>query len=205
MTLVVPSAIDPASVLGGEERLRSTTGARPPAGPPAPATDPAPPVGATSKSRDFINKMWPHAVDAAKATGLPAHFIIGQAALESGWGARDIKAADGSTTHNLFGVKAGRSWTGETAAVRTTEFINGVKEKVVDKFRQYSSYADAFKDYANLLKSNPRYSAVLEAGNDAKAFAQGLQKAGYATDPAYAAKLQRIITSNAMRQGLQST
>ena len=178
-----------------------------PAPAPAPAVDPAaatPPTGSTSKARDFINKMWPHAVEAAKATGLPAHFIIGQAALESGWGARDIKAADGSTTHNLFGVKAGRSWSGETAAVRTTEFVNGVKEKVVDKFRQYASYADAFKDYANLLKSNPRFAPVLQAGNDPAAFAHGLQKAGYATDPAYAAKLQRIITGSVMRQGLSA-
>jgi flagellar protein FlgJ len=148
--------------------------------------------------------MWPHAVEAAKETGLPPHFIIGQAALESGWGSREIKARDGSTTHNLFGVKAGRSWSGETAAAKTTEFVAGVKEKVVDKFRQYSSYGEAFKDYANLLKGNPRYAAVLQAGNDPHAFAQGLQKAGYATDPAYASKLTRIITGSVMRQGLSA-
>jgi flagellar protein FlgJ len=195
---VTAPPIDPASVLGAPRNQKPA--------PVAPVTDAAatPPVGATGKARDFINKMWPHAVDAAKATGIPAHFILGQAALESGWGARDIKAADGSTTHNLFGVKAGRSWSGETAAVKTTEFVNGVKEKVVDKFRQYSSYADAFKDYANLLKSNPRFAPVLQAGNDPAAFAHGLQKAGYATDPAYAAKLQRIITGSVMRQGLSA-
>jgi len=163
-----------------------------------------PPTGATGKAKDFINKMWPHAVDAAKATGIPAHFILGQAALESGWGSREIKAADGSTTHNLFGVKAGRSWDGETAAIKTTEFVNGVKQKVVDKFRQYSSYAEAFKDYANLLKNNPRFAPVLQAGNDPAAFAKGLQKAGYATDPSYATKLTRIITGSVMRQGLSA-
>jgi flagellar protein FlgJ len=168
------------------------------------AAAPTPPVGATSKARAFIDKMWPHAVEAAKETGLPPHFIIGQAALESGWGSREIKAHDGSTTHNLFGVKAGRSWSGETAAAKTTEFVAGVKEKVVDKFRQYSSYGEAFKDYANLLKSNPRYAAVLQAGNDPHAFAHGLQKAGYATDPAYASKLTRIITGSVMRQGLSA-
>jgi flagellar protein FlgJ len=167
-------------------------------------TDTAPPSGPTAKAKEFINRMWPHAVDAAKATGIPAHFILGQAALESGWGTREIKAADGSTTHNLFGVKAGRSWDGDTAAIKTTEFVKGVKQKVVDKFRQYSSYADAFKDYANLLKSNPRFASVLQAGNDPAAFAKGLQKAGYATDPAYAAKLQRIITSSVMREGLSA-
>lgn len=197
---------DTADIFGGAARIRD---AKPAAGAAlsAPRVDPAsmtPPVGPTAKAREFIDKLWPHAVQAAKATGLPPHFILGQAALESGWGGREIKASDGSTTHNLFGVKAGRSWSGETAATKTTEFVNGVKQKVVDKFRSYASYAEAFMDYANLLKSNPRYAAVLEAGNDPKAFAQGLQKAGYATDPAYATKLQRIITGSVMRQGLSA-
>jgi flagellar protein FlgJ len=195
-------ALDPASILGGAARYPQTAPAVPAA--PTGEAGAAAPVGTTQKARDFINRMWPHAVDAAKATGLPPHFILGQAALESGWGSRDIKAKDGSTTHNLFGVKAGRSWDGETAAVKTTEFVNGVKQKVVDKFRQYSSYGDAFKDYANLLKNNPRFASVLQAGNDPAAFANGLQKAGYATDPAYAAKLQRIITGSVLRQGLSA-
>jgi flagellar protein FlgJ len=179
--------------------------------PPAPAVEGAagsaplaPPTGPSAKARAFIDKMWPHAVEAAKSTGLPAHFIIGQAALESGWGSREIKSAGGAPSHNLFGVKAGRSWDGDVAAAKTSEFVSGVKEKVVDKFRSYSSYAEAFKDYANLLKNNPRFSKVLEAGNDPAAFAQGLQRAGYATDPAYASKLTRIITSSVMRQGLSA-
>jgi flagellar protein FlgJ len=164
----------------------------------------APTAGVTGKAKAFIDKMWPHAVEAAKATGLPAHFIIGQAALESGWGSREIKGTGGANSHNLFGVKAGRSWDGDVAAIKTTEYINGVKQKVVDKFRSYSSYAESFMDYANMLKNNPRYSKVLEAGNDAQAFAKGLQKAGYATDPAYASKLTRIITGSVMRQGLSA-
>ena len=201
--------VDSASTLGpgGAARLRESSDVKPATGAPIPAANPAaltPPVGPTAKAREFINKVWPHAVEAAKATGLPPHFIVGQAALESGWGARDIKAPDGSPTHNLFGIKAGRAWSGDAAAATTTEFVNGVKQKVVDKFRSYSSYAEAFMDYANLLKSNPRYAAVLEAGNDPKAFAQSLQKAGYATDPAYAAKLQRVITGSVMRQGLSA-
>lgn len=182
-------------------------GARPapPAAAPAGAIGAAlPPTGSTPKARDFINKMWPHAVDASRATGIPPHFIIGQAALESGWGSREIKTADGKDSHNLFGIKAGRSWSGDTADTTTTEFINGVKQKMVDKFRQYSSYAEAFRDYANLLKNNPRYAPVLQAGQDANAFAQGLQKAGYATDPAYANKLTRIITGSVLRQGLSA-
>ena len=160
------------------------------------------PNGATPKARDFINKMWPHAVDASRATGIPAHFIIGQAALESGWGSREIKTAQGADTHNLFGIKAGRGWSGRSTEAATTEFIDGVKQKVVDKFRQYSSYAEAFKDYANTLKGNPRYANVLQAGADPQAFAQALQKAGYATDPSYANKLTRIITGRVLQQGL---
>jgi peptidoglycan hydrolase FlgJ len=173
---------------------------------PAPAAAAAPekPVGVTGKAKAFIDKMWPHAVEAAKATGLPAHFIIGQAALESGWGQRQIKDADGTNSHNLFGIKAGRSWDGEVAAIKTTEYIKGVQQKVVDKFRSYASYGEAFMDYANLLKNNPRYSKVLEAGNDPQAFAKGLQNAGYATDPAYAQKLTKIITGSIMRSGLSA-
>ena len=168
----------------------------------APTSLAEPPTGPTPRARDFIDKMWPHAVTASKATGIPAHFIIGQAALESGWGSREIKGTDGAATHNLFGVKVGRAWNGASADTTTHEFVNGVKQKVVEKFRAYASYAEAFMDYANLLKSNPRYAPALQAGNDAKAFAEGLQKAGYATDPAYASKLTRIITGSVMRQGL---
>ncbi|HYH40364.1 MAG TPA: flagellar assembly peptidoglycan hydrolase FlgJ [Burkholderiales bacterium] len=172
---------------------------------PAAASDLMKPAAAPgSKAKSFIDRMWPHAVDAAKATGLPPHFILGQAALESGWGSREIKTAEGATSHNIFGIKSGRAWKGASADTTTHEFVNGVKQKVVDKFRSYASYAEAFMDYANLLKGNPRYSAVLEAGNDPKAFAQGLQRAGYATDPAYASKLQRIIGSNVMRQSLSA-
>lgn len=188
--------------------LGSGLQATPPAAPtmtlPAAGVSLKPEAPAGSRAKNFIDRMWPHAVDASKATGLPPHFILGQAALESGWGSREIKSADGAASHNLFGIKAGRSWNGASTDTTTHEFIKGARQKVVDKFRSYASYAESFMDYANLLKSNPRYSAVLEAGSDPKAFAQGLQKAGYATDPAYASKLQRIITGSVMRQGLSA-
>jgi flagellar protein FlgJ len=143
----------------------------------------------------FYNKLIGHASQAAQETGIPANFMIGHAALESGWGRREIKAKDGSNTHNLFGIKAGGSWTGKTAEVTTTEYIGGVARKVTEKFRAYSSYAEAFKDYANLLANNPRYSHVVAAGNgnDAASFAKGLQRAGYATDPNYAHKIMAVL------------
>jgi flagellar protein FlgJ len=119
--------------------------------------------------------------------------MLGQAALESGWGKREIKQADGSASHNLFGVKAGKSWTGKTVNVATTEYVNGVPQKRVEKFRAYDSYAAAFEDYAKLLSNNPRYKNVVANASDAHNFARGLQRAGYATDPNYAQKLSSII------------
>lgn len=153
-------------------------------------------------ARSFIGKLWPHAQEAARTTGIAPHFILGQAALESGWGRGEIRNADGSTSHNLFGIKAGKGWSGPTADVLTTEYVNGTAVKTVEKFRAYGSYAEAFKDYANLLAANPRYSQVLNERTDAAAFARGLQQAGYATDPNYAEKLTRVITGSIMRSGL---
>lgn len=153
-------------------------------------------------ARNFISKLWPHAQEAARTTGVAAQFILGQAALESGWGRGEIRMADGSASHNLFGIKAGRGWQGATADVMTTEYVNGVAVKAVERFRAYGSYADAFKDYANLLAANPRYAQVLNERTDPAAFARGLQQAGYATDPNYAEKLTRVITGSIMRAGL---
>jgi flagellar protein FlgJ len=143
--------------------------------------------------RDFQDKLGSHAEEASRATGIPAKFMLGQAALESGWGKREIKNADGSSSHNLFGIKAGPGWKGKVATAVTTEYVNGKPETRVEKFRAYDTYADSFKDYANLLSNNPRYEKVLANAKDAAGFAHGLQKAGYATDPMYAAKLSRII------------
>jgi flagellar protein FlgJ len=143
--------------------------------------------------RSFQEKLAVHADAAAEATGVPAKFMLGQAALETGWGKRVIHNRDGSTSHNLFGIKAGAGWKGKVATAVTTEYVNGQAHARVEKFRSYDSYADAFKDYANMLKSNPRYQKVLAHGGDAATFAHGLQRAGYATDPLYAAKLSKII------------
>ena len=148
----------------------------------------------------FVDAMLPEAMEASKATGVPARFILGQAALESGWGKSEIRAADGAPSHNLFGIKAGPGWTGKTTSVTTTEYVNGVARKQVEKFRAYDSYAEGFSDYARLIANNPRYAAAVKPGNDAAGFAQGLARGGYATDPAYAAKLTRVINSNLFAQ-----
>ncbi|GAB1414408.1 flagellar assembly peptidoglycan hydrolase FlgJ [Candidatus Desulfobacillus denitrificans] len=162
---------------------------------------PLTPNAVPAPAREFVDRLWPHAGEASRATGIPAHFMIAQAALETGWGRAELRFADGTPTYNLFGIKAGRTWQGAVAEATTTEYVNGAAQKTVERFRAYSSYAEAFRDYAGLLASNPRYAEVLHQ-KDAAGFARGLQKAGYATDPMYAAKLERIIGGQALRGGL---
>ncbi len=141
----------------------------------------------------FQNRLQADAEMASKLTGIPAKFMLAQAALETGWGKKEIIARDGRSAHNLFGIKATGNWTGKVVEATTIEYVNGKPQKRVEKFRAYDTYADAFKDYANLLRSNPRYEKVLASAQDAHGFAYGLQRAGYATDPHYAEKLSRII------------
>jgi flagellar protein FlgJ len=144
--------------------------------------------------REFIDKVGAQAIAASRETGVPARFIAAQAALESNWGRNEIRGADGAPSHNLFGIKATRGWSGKTADAVTTEYANGAAAKTTEKFRAYDSYSEAFLDYARLLKT--RYKDAVAAGEDAAQFAQGLQRAGYATDPRYAEKVARIIQTS---------
>jgi flagellar protein FlgJ len=189
------SSAGPAAGAGvGAERIRSA----PPSA--APVVAPVLPSGSGAGS-DFVNRVWPHAVEAANATGVPAHFLVAHSALESGWGKSEIRKADGSPSYNLFGVKAGRSWQGPTVEVQTTEYVNGVAQSAREKFRVYGSYAESFRDYADLLRNSPRFSGVL-GQQDGTQFARSLQQSGYATDPMYADKLSRIINGPVLRQAL---
>jgi len=151
--------------------------------------------------REFVDRVWPHAVEAAAATGVPPRFLVSPSALGGGWGKHEIKASDGSPSFNLFGVKAGRSWSGPTVDVQTSEFVDGVAQPERAKFRVYASYAEAFRDYANLLRSKPRFAGVI-GQQDGAQFARSLQQAGYATDPMYAEKIARIIGGASLRQAL---
>lgn len=151
---------------------------------------------ARERKQQFLEAMRPHAEAAAAATGVPARFILAHAALESGWGAREIRTQDGQSSHNLFGIKAGAGWRGNSVATLTTEYRQGMPMKQDQSFRAYDDYGAAFMDYAQLLKT--RYGSAVGAGQDASGFAQGLASGGYATDPAYANKLQSVIASVAM-------
>src|SRR3546814_9002915 len=106
------------------------------------------------------------AQSAARQTGVPARLILGQAALESGWGRRELRYDDGSTSYNLFGIKAGSSWSGEVVNVLTTEYEDGVARKVVQPFRAYGSYEESFADYARLIGDSPRYESVLQVSDE---------------------------------------
>ena len=157
----------------------------------------------TESQTSFVQKHAEAAREAEKSSGIPAGFMLGQAGHETGWGKHEIKVKGGAPSHNLFGIKAGAGWTGKTADVTTTEFINGVPQKRVARFRAYDSYADAFKDYARLINESPRYAKAREQTDSAHAFASGLQKAGYATDPDYATKLSRAINTTLAIQRVQ--
>jgi flagellar protein FlgJ len=149
----------------------------------------------------FVQRHEQAAAAAERTSGIPASFMLAQAGHESGWGRHEIRHADGTSAHNLFGIKAGASWKGAVAEVRTTEYVNGEPKRLVQRFRAYASPAESFADYAALMKSQPRYQAVLSAGNDARAFAEGLQRAGYATDPRYADKLSGAIATTQRLRG----
>ncbi|CAB1370534.1 flagellar assembly peptidoglycan hydrolase FlgJ [Denitratisoma oestradiolicum] len=159
------------------------------------------PVTVAGGANQFVDKVWPHAQEAARSLGIPPHFLVAQAALETGWGKSEPRFPDGRPSYNLFGLKAGRSWTGPVVESATIEYVDGVPQRQVERFRAYASYGEAFADYAQLMASSPRYAAV-RGSQEGTAFAHGLQRAGYATDPMYAVKLERIISGATLRQAL---
>ena len=157
--------------------------------------------GSGSGATGFIGRIWNQAVDAAKSLGVPTQFIVGHAALETGWGRSEMKMPDGSSSHNLFSIKAGSDWKGPVVEASTLEYVGGVPTRKVERFRAYSSYAEAFADYAKLIGNNSRYSSAV-GQTDARGFASGLARGGYATDPMYADKLTRVIGGKTLRTAL---
>jgi peptidoglycan hydrolase FlgJ len=152
----------------------------------------------------FVQRHADAAAQVEKDSGIPASYMLGQAGHETGWGKSQIKMADGSNSFNLFGIKAGAGWTGKVAEVKTTEYVNGEAHKVTAKFRAYDSFEDSFRDYAQLINNNPRYAQARQQTGSSYAYASGLQKAGYATDPDYASKLSRAINATLRVQRAQA-
>ena len=155
-----------------------------------PAAQAAAPAGLSDTARQFMQRMRPYADAAAQRLGVPAEYVLAHAGLESGWGQREIKRADGGPSYNLFGIKAGKGWQGDVAQTLTTEYQYGLPVKKQEPFRISGSYAESFDDYARLLER--RYAGAIGQA-DALAFSNGLQQAGYASDPRYGEKLNRLI------------
>ena len=196
-----PPVLDPRSSLLNPQSsiLHSETGALAPLfrgnalAASIPNPDAVPSAYNASTQQNFVGQMLPHALQAAGKSGVPPELMLGQAALESGWGKRQILMKDGSSSYNLFGIKATANWHGKVAEVMTTEYRNGVAHKQMEKFRAYASYDEAFKDYASMLSSNPRYANVMQQSGSPVGMAHALQNSGYATDPKYAQKLVSVM------------
>lgn len=171
---------------------------------PAAALLPEPAFAARSDFRpadraEFVRGIWPHAVSAARELGVDPRAIVAQAALETGWGSRQIRDAAGHSGNNLFGIKASRGWQGDRVTVTTLEYVGGVPRPQQAQFRAYPDLASGFADYVNFLRDNPRYRDALRSGGSAEIFADKLQSAGYATDPRYAEKIRGILQHPLLR------
>ena len=157
------------------------------------------------KVSDFVSQHQRAADKVSQASGIPAPFMLGQAGLESGWGQHEIRHKDGTSSFNLFGIKAGKDWKGKVAEVMTTEYIENQAVKVMARFRAYDSYTDSFKDYANLITGSARYAKAAGNMHSAQTYAANLQQAGYATDPQYALKLSRAIAMSMRTQQIKGS
>jgi peptidoglycan hydrolase FlgJ len=200
-----------------KRQLSGTAKPAVPAGPTAPATaqsssaqsssvptTAAHAAPAAQAPGEFVNQVMPVIRRAASVLGLNPLGLLAQAALETGWGQRMARTADGSPSFNMFGVKAGESWTGAKATADTMEFSNGVATPRRTAFRAYGSIEESVNDFANLLRNSPRYRDAIAAGNDAEKYIAGIGRSGYATDPEYANKLSEILNSGTFRAALNS-
>ncbi len=151
----------------------------------------------------FIERLGPLAQQVAARIGVAPEVLLAQAALETGWGRKVIHQPDGSSSYNLFGIKADHRWGGDTVKVTTVEYEDGIAVRQQAAFRAYGSYRESFEDYVNFLKVNPRYREALTKASDPPSFAAALQKAGYATDPAYGDKIVSILARDPLRKGLE--
>ncbi|MEM8499674.1 MAG: flagellar assembly peptidoglycan hydrolase FlgJ [Pseudomonadota bacterium] len=157
-----------------------------------------------SSPREFVANLLPAVKEAANTLGLDPKALLAQAALETGWGKHFIQSSDGKSSFNLFGIKATGGWKGSAAAVPTIEFENGVAKRKYENFRIYDSFAQSAMDFVQLLQNSPRYQNAVESVNNIGRFWEELQNAGYATDPRYAEKLNKILHGDTLKEALHS-
>lgn len=153
---------------------------------------------------EFVAALRPYAEKAAAELNVDADVLLAQAALETGWGRHVIHTQRGENSFNLFNIKAGTAWRGAKVNVSTLEYAQGVARQERADFRRYNNYAESFADYVDFLQSNPRYQRALSLGGNSAAYAEELQRAGYATDPAYAQKIKAILASEPIREAAQT-
>jgi len=155
-----------------------------------------------SSPSEFVSEVFPAIQRAAAAIGVNPVAMLAQAALETGWGKRMARNADGTPSRNLFGIKADDSWNGAKVAADTLEFSGGVAVPRRTAFRAYGSIEESVNDFARLLSSSPRYRDAVAGGANAQAYIAGIGKSGYATDPQYANKLNDILNSGTLRAAM---
>jgi flagellar protein FlgJ len=172
------------------------------AAPPAAGEAAKPPASVVDHAASFLRTVLPLAQRAATKLGAPPLALVAQAALETAWGTRVPRRADGSSSFNLFGIKSGANWSGPEAVTRTLEYQNGALAEKRAAFRAYGSAEEGFSDYVSLLAGDPRYQSVIAAAKDPQLYAQALQDSGYATDPNYAMKINTIYSSQTLRAAL---
>ena len=201
MPLAAPAGMLPLAQANAGVSMPGIALPTPVAPPVAPACDPDAPLDCSSPEA-FVKSIWPHAQKTAAELGVPAKALVAQAALETGWGRR--LAREGNTSsHNLFGIKAGGRWNGQRMTASTHEYANGVRQVERADFRAYASASESFADYARLL-GNARYADARGTGEDTHRFASALQRAGYATDPSYADKIAAIANGTTLNRALSA-
>ena len=143
----------------------------------------------------FVNRVRPNAQRAAQQLGTSTEAVIAIAALETGWGKHVPLKDDGTSSHNLFGIKADSQWSGESSTARTKEYVDGEMQGNQAMFRVYQNEQQSIRDFSNFIQVNPRYQSALQVSDKPELFLRALQDAGYATDPDYADKTISIMRS----------
>jgi peptidoglycan hydrolase FlgJ len=166
------------------------------------AAPPSTGANLSEQASDFVQQVLPTIRRAAAAVGVNPLGMLAQAALETGWGQRMPRTADGNSSLNLFGVKAGSEWSGARAVADTVEISGGVAKQTRTAFRAYGSIEESVGDFARLLTSSPRYREAVAAGGSAQAYVQSIARAGYATDPEYANKLNEVLNGGTLQAAL---
>ena len=151
---------------------------------------------AFNSPEEFIQSLFPVAEKVAGEIGLDPKALVAQAAVETGWGQHMIHSSGGQNSHNLFGIKAGRDWSGDKQVVETLEYTQGLPKKQKAAFRSYNDFQSSMQDYVQFIKDSPRYRNAVEQSAEPNAYFQQLQQAGYATDPKYAEKVMSVFNSD---------